>query len=171
MDFEKLVDERYSVRKYSDRPVEKDVLLRILNAANKAPTGKNLQPYRIYVVTSQEALDKIDAVTPCRFGAGTVLVFTLNEDEDWKNPLEEGPRAGIQDVSIVASHVMFMATELGLGTCWCNYFPNTELKKSLGLPANESIVLFMDLGYPDPSSVPSANHTACKPLDETVRYI
>ena len=60
MDFEKLSAERYSLRKYSDRPVEPEKLALILEAGRNAPTAHNLQPQRIFVIQSPEALAKAD---------------------------------------------------------------------------------------------------------------
>lgn len=171
MDFIELAKKRYSVRKFSDTAVEKDKLDLILEAGNIAPTAKNIQPHRIYVLQSKEALDKLDSLTHCRYGAPVVLVFTYDKDEEWKNPLEEGIHSGVQDVSIVATHIMFEAAELGLATCWCNYYPNSALEKLLNIPANEKSVLFMPLGYAAPDSSPSPFHEAHKPISETVRYL
>ncbi|MBR3397932.1 MAG: nitroreductase family protein [Lachnospiraceae bacterium] len=171
MDFLELAKDRYSVRKFEDRPVEKEKLDYILEAGNVAPTAKNLQPQRIYVLQSVEALQKINELSPCVFGAKTVLVFAYNTDEEWQNPLEAGVHSGVEDVSIVATHVMLAAASIGLGTCWCNYFPNTKLEEALGLPSNEKTVLFMPVGYIAEGSVPSVNHSAVKEIGETVKYI
>lgn len=171
MSFMELARERYSVRKYDEKPVPRELLDQVLEAAQIAPTGKNLQPWRIHVLESAEALAKLDALTHIRFGAPLALVFTYNVDEDWKNPYEEGIHAGVEDASIAATQAMFEATELGLGTVWCNLFPNSELEKSLGLPENERIVLVMPLGYPAEDSHPSSRHEATKPLAELVDYL
>ena len=171
MDFIELAKKRYSVRSYSDKKVEKELLDKILEAGNIAPTAKNQQPQRIYVIEDAKMLAKLDTLTPCRYNAPTVLIFTYNTDEDWKNPNEEGIHAGIEDVSIVATHIMLQAAELGLGTTWCNMFGNTALEKAFDLPANERSVLFMDLGYPAEDAEPSPRHTEKKPLEATVKYL
>ena len=103
--------------------------------------------------------------------AKTVFIFALNENEDWKNPLEKGIRAGFQDVSIVATHVMLAAWELGIGTCWVNYFPNSKLDETMGLPEGIKSVLIMPMGYPSEDSEPIPMHYDCKEIKETVRYI
>lgn len=171
MNFMELAKSRYSVRKFSDIPIEKKTLDLILEAGNVAPTGCNYQPQRIYVVQSEEKISKLNEISKCIFGAKTVLVFTYNQDEDWKNPLEKGVHSGIQDVSIVASHIMLEAWELGVGTCWVNYFANSRLEKELGLPENERAVLLMPMGYPAEDSVPLKLHEESKSIDETVRFI
>ena len=171
MDFLELAGARYSVRKYAARPVEKEKLDRILEAGNLAPTAKNLQPQRVYVLRSEEALKKVAELTPCGFGAPVVLLFTYSADEEWKNPLQEGIRSGVEDVSIVATHVMLAAASIGLGTCWVNFFANRRVEEAFGIPKNERSVLLMPVGYPAEDSAPAAMHGKCKPLAETVRYL
>lgn len=168
MDFKDLAVSRFSVRNFQDRPVSEEDMAVILRAANAAPTGNNFQPQRIYVAQSEEALAKINEQSRCVFGAKTVLVFAYNTDEEWKNPLEEGVHSGEQDVSIVATHVMLQAWEIGVGCCWVNYFANSKLEKALGLPANEKVVLIMPMGYPAPDAKPLPLHDRCRELCETV---
>ena len=88
MNFSELAEKRYSVRKFSDKQIESDIMNKILTAGNVAPTGCNKQPQRIYVVTSPEKLEILNKVSKCIFGAKTVLVFAYDTTEDWKNPLE-----------------------------------------------------------------------------------
>lgn len=80
MNFMELAKKRYAARSFSDRQVEKeklDVILEmILETGNIAPTAKNLQPQRIYILQSKDALTKLDTLTHCRYGARTVLLFT-----------------------------------------------------------------------------------------------
>ncbi|WP_028520644.1 nitroreductase family protein [Ruminococcus flavefaciens] len=171
MDFIRLSAERYSVRNFEDRPVTDEHMKILLRAAVLAPTGCNYQPQRIYVVQSEEKLKKLGEISRCIFGAKTVLVFTYDKTEDWKNPLEEGVHTGEQDVSIAASHVMLQAWELGIGTCWVNYFSNTRLEKELGLPENERSVLIMPMGYPSKEAKPLPMHSEYKSVEEIVRFI
>lgn len=171
MDFKELVKARYSVRKFSDRQIEKETLDTILEAGRLAPTAKNLQPQRIYVMQSEESLAKINELCPCIYGAKTVMLFTYDRDEDWKNALEDGVHSGQQDVSIVATHMMMQATDLGVGTLWINKFPNSETEKAFNLPKNERAVLLMAFGYMRDNCRPASLHTIRKPIEELVRII
>jgi nitroreductase len=171
MDFMELAKKRYSVRKFSDKPVEKEKLDKILEAGNIAPTAKNQQPQRVYVLQSENALKKINELMPCVYGATTVLIFTYNKDEEWRNPFEAEIHSGVEDVSIAATHVMLRATELGLGTCWCNYYPYTKVEKAFNIPDNEKSVLVMPVGYPAEDAKPAPLHDACKDLSKTVHYL
>ena len=171
MTFTELAKQRYSVRKFSDKPLEQEKLKAVLEAADLAPTAKNIQPQRIYVLQSEDALAKLDTLTHCRYGAGTVLLFTYNDDEDWKNPLEEGIHSGVEDVSIAATHAMLQACELGLSTCWCNYFANSKLEEIFEIPQNEKSVLIMPIGYADESAKPTPMHEQKKPVSDMVKYL
>ena len=171
MDFKEMAHGRYSVRKYSARPLEREKLDEILAAAMLAPTAKNQQPLRIYVLQSAEALEALNALTNCAYGAGTVLLFAYDKNEEWQNPLEPGVTSGVEDVSIAATYVMLRAIELGVYTTWCNYYPNTQLERALGLPENERSVLVMPIGYRAEDALPSPSHEASRPIGEVVRYI
>ncbi len=166
-----LAKNRYSVRKFADREVSQDLLDKVLEAGMVAPTAKNLQPQRIYVVRSREGLAGIDALTRCRYGAPVVFLFAYNEDEEWKNPKQPGIVSGQQDVSIVATHMMLEAKDIGLDTLWIDLFPNAEAEKAFGLPKNERAVLLMALGYASPEAGPSENHTKKRPMSDLVRYL
>lgn len=171
MEFMELAKKRFSVRKYSDKKVEQEILDKILAAALLAPTARNLQPERIYVLQSKGDFEKLDALTHCRYGASTVLLFAYDEQEDWKNPLEENIHAGVEDVSIVATHVMLRAAELDVDTTWCNRFANSKLEEAFHLPKNEKVVLIMPVGYRAEDVVPAPMHEQSKSIDEIVKYL
>ena len=171
MELSRLLAERYSVRKFQDRPLSREDLSIILKAVLTTPTGCNYQPQRVYVAESPEALEKLNRLSKCIFGAKTVLIFTYDSSEDWKNPLEEGIHSGVQDVSIAACHAMLQAWELGIGNCWVNYFANSVLERELGLPETERAVLLMPIGYPAPDAAPLPLHSSSKSADDVVRYI
>ena len=171
MEFSEVVATRFSVRKFDQRPLEPEVLERILEAARIAPTGCNKQPFKIYVLESAGALAKIRSLSRCAFDAPIVLLFALDIDREWRNPLEEGYAAGMQDVSIVATHVMLAAWNEGVGTCWVNYFAPSAVEAAFDLPANESAVLLMPIGYASDEAEPGPMHFPRKPLEELVATI
>ena len=172
MSFLELAKARYSVRKFSNKPLESEKLVQILEAGNSAPTAANYQPQRIYVLQSEVALAKVNAVCKCVYGAKTVLMFAYDANADWKNPKQEGIHSGQQDVSIVATHIMLEAWELGVASCWVNAFSNLELEKTFELPENERVVLLMPLGYAADDAKPMEKwHFGKKAISETVRYL
>ena len=86
MEFSEVIKNRYSCKKFDGRQVEQAQLDRILEAGRLSPTAKNLQEQRIYVVQSPEGLAKIDRVTPCRYGAPTVLAVAFNKENVFVYP-------------------------------------------------------------------------------------
>ena len=170
MEFKEVVKNRYSCKKYSDRQVEADKLTAILNAGRLAPTAKNLQEQHVFVVRSAEALAKIDAVTPCRYGAPTVLVVAYDSKNVFTYP--GGKRdSGTEDAAIVATHMILAAADEGVDSCWVNFLDPEKLAEALGLPENEEVLMVMDLGYAAEGAGPLPNHSNRKPLDETVTYM
>ena len=170
MEFKEVVKNRYSCKKYSDRPVEAEKIRAILEAGRLAPTAKNLQEQHIYVIQSEEQLAKVDKATPCRYGAPTVLMVTFDKTNVYTYP-ESKRDSGIEDATIVATHMILAAADEGVDSCWLNRLDPEELAKELGLPENEEILMVMDLGYAAEGSGPLANHFSRKSLEETVTYI
>ena len=170
MEFREVVANRYSCKKYSDKKVESDKINAILEAGRLAPTAKNLQEQHIYVVQSDEGLAKIDANTPCRYGAPVVLVVAFDKNNVFTYP---GGRmdSGIEDATIVATQMALAATNEGVDSCWINYFDPDKLASDLGLPENEDILMLLDLGYAAEGAGPLDNHFKRKDLSETVSYI
>lgn len=170
MDFKEVVKQRYSCKKFNGRAVDEQQLAAILEAGRLAPTAKNLQEQRIYVVQSEEGLAKIDAITPCRYGAPTVLVVAFDTDTVFTYPGGERD-SGIEDATIVATHMLIAAADAGVDSCWINLFDPAVATRELGLPENEEVLMLLDLGYAAEGAGPLKNHFDRKPLEETVSYL
>ena len=170
MEFKDVVRNRFSCKKYGEKQVEKEKLDAILEAGRLAPTAKNLQEQHIYVVQSAEALAKIDKVTPCRYGAPTVLVVAFDSENVFTYP--GGKRdSGTEDATIVATHMILAAADEGVDSCWVNFLDPEQLAQELGLPENEEVLMVMDLGYAAEGAGPLPNHASRKPLAEMVSYL
>ena len=170
MEFKEVIKNRYSCKKYSNRQVEKSALEAVLSAGRLAPTAKNLQEQHVYVLQSPEALAKIDAVTPCRYGAPTVLVIAFDKNNVFTYP--GGKRdSGVEDATIVATHMILAAADEGVDSCWINFLDPEKLAETLGLPENEEVLMVMDLGYAAEGAGPLPNHSSRKELSETVSYM
>lgn len=170
MELKKVIKVRFSCKKYSDRQVEDEKIQAILEAGRLAPTAKNLQEQHIYVVQSPEALAKIDTVTPCRYNAPTVLVVAYDRDNVFTYPGEKRD-SGTEDATIVATHMILAAADEGVDSCWINFLDPDKAKEALGLPENEEVLMFMDLGYAAEGAGPLPNHSNRKDLNETVTYL
>ena len=170
MEFKEVVKNRYSCKKYSARKLEAAKLEAILEAGRLAPTAKNLQEQHVYVVQSEEMLTKIDGVTPCRYGAPVVLVVAFDKNNVFTYP--GGKRdSGVEDATIVATHMILAAADEGVDSCWINFFDPDKMAEAIGLPENEEILMLLDLGYAAEGAGPLPNHSSRKPLAETISYL
>ena len=170
MKFLELAKNRYSCKKYDGRQIEKEQLDAILEAGRLAPTAKNLQEQRIYVVQTEEALAKLDGETPCRYNAPTVLVVAFDRNNVFTYP-GDSKNSGAEDASIVATHMMLAAADIGVDSCWVNFFDPDKMARALGLPENEEVVMALDLGYGAEGAEPLPTHEASKTIDDIVKYI
>ena len=170
MEFKEVVKNRYSCKKYSARKLEAAKLEAILEAGRLAPTAKNLQEQHVYVVQSEEILTKIDGVTPCRYGAPVVLVVAFDKNNVFTYP--GGKRdSGVEDATIVATHMILAAADEGVDSCWINFFDPDKMAEAIDLPENEEILMLLDLGYAAEGAGPLPNHSSRKPLAETISYL
>lgn len=170
MEFTEVVKNRYSCKKFNDSKITAQQLNEILEAGRLAPTAKNLQEQHIYVVQSEEGLAKIDKVTPCRYGATTVLVVAFDKNNVFTYP--GGKRnSGIEDASIVATHMILAAHNAGVDSCWINFFDPEILAKELNLPENEEVLMLLNLGFAAEGTKALPNHFNRKELTQTVSYL
>lgn len=169
MNFTELATERYSVRKFTDKLVEKEQIEKILDAGRVAPTGCNYQPQRILVINSKETLEKLKDCTRCHFDAPCAMLVCFNKDECWTRPYD-GNQSGIVDASIVTTHMMLKAWELGIGSTWVMHFNPAKMREAFGIPENIEPVALLVMGYPAPDAVPNERHTAYRPKEETVFF-
>ncbi len=141
-----IIRQRYSCRSYLDKPIEKEKLDQIFEAARLAPSAKNLQDWRFVVVTDSEKRKQVASATnrPDVFAkAGAIVVACSNEDYVMKC----GQAVGPIDISIALEHICLQATELGLSSCWIGSFDPDAVRKTLGIPENIEIIELMTIGY------------------------
>lgn len=170
MEFTEVITQRYSCKNFSSRPVGQEQLNAILEAGRVAPTAKNLQEQHIYVISDPEKLKIIDDVCPCRYKAPLILVVAYNTEHVFTYP--GGQRdSGLEDTSIVATHMMLAACNAGVDSCWINFFDPEKLKAALNLPQNEEILMMLDLGYAAEGFKPLSKHFSRKDLTENVTYL
>lgn len=167
-DFLQLATDRFSVRSFSDVPVEQEKIDLILRAGQVAPTAVNSQPQKILVARTPEVMAALKEVSPCIYGAPQCFVFCYDREKAVRRG-DKGNYGDI-DVTIVLTHMMLQAAESGVGTCIVGYYDADKLRAALDLADNLEPVLLMPFGYAAEGCTPSPKHTSYRPLEETVEY-
>lgn len=169
MEFDKIISERYSVRKFEEKHLEKEVVDKILAAGHLAPTGCNFQPQRIVVLNTDESIEKLKLCTRSHFGAKCAFLVCYNKEETWKRPYDGALSAPV-DASIVTTFMMLKAQDLGIGTCWVMHFDPFKIKETFNLPENVEPCALLIMGYPHKDAAPIEMHFKNRPMDEVVFY-
>ena len=170
MDFEALSAARYSLRKFSPVPVEEEKLSAILEAGRNAPTAHNLQPQRIFVARTEEALSKVDVCAGVHFHPPVVLVVAYDPAAAWKRETD-GKNHGEIDATIAAAQMMLQAADLGLGTTYVGMFQPEKLWAAFPEMEGLTPIALLPLGYPAENARPSRLHADRKPMEEIVTYL
>jgi nitroreductase len=159
------IRKRYSCRAYIDKPIEKEKLDQIFEAARLAPSAKNLQDWRFVVVSDKDKKVQVAESTnhPEVFGKAAVLIAACSNSN---YIMRCGQPVASIDVAIALEHICLQATELGLATCWIGSFEPEKVRKVLGIPQDIAVIELMALGYPtDKAKKPSR-----EPIDNIVCY-
>lgn len=169
MEFLEIAKKRYSCRSYLSKPVENENLMKILEAGRVAPTGCNRQPQRIIVVQSEKGLNSIKKAANT-FGAPVILIICGDPDSAWERTYD-GKNIVDIDISIVTTHMMLQATEIGLGSVWICSFKPDVIKDEFNIPPNLVPINLLALGYADGEiASPDRHNELRKSLDDTVHF-
>lgn len=157
MNFLELIKQRQSLRKYIQKPVERDKVLRCLEAARLAPSASNSQPWKFIVVDEPELKNKIAKETFSTLvnfnkfvvDAPILIAITLEKPpvlnrlggrlkkRSWK----------LLDLGMAAEHFCLQAEEEGLGTCMIGWYNEKKIKELLNIPKTKDLALLISLGY------------------------
>lgn len=142
------IQNRRSIRLYSDRPVEEEKLRKILEAGRLAPSAGNMQNWKFIVVRDDELREQL---TEAAFGQmfvaqPPIILVMCATDPD--SVMKCGQPKSSVDVSIATSFMILEATEQGLGTCWLGSFQEEMVREILDIPGHVRVVAMTPLGYP-----------------------
>lgn len=170
MDYFTLIKERYSCRDISDKPVEQEKIDKILEAAIIAPTAHNIQPFKIWVITKAEDIEKIKETTPCTNGASLFFVVGANKETGWVRKYDQKSFADV-DAAIVGTHMMLAVEELGLATTWVGHFKNEKLTEAFPQMKGYDLIAMFPVGYAKEEAKPIPMHFERKSVDELVEIV
>ncbi|MGD0093453.1 MAG: nitroreductase family protein [Planctomycetota bacterium] len=148
MDVFEAIRTRYSCRKYLPKPVEEEKLREVLEAARLAPSARNLQEWRL-VVVSDPGTRKQLAVAACNqkfIGEAAAVIACCAETDG--HVMRCGEKCYPIDLAIAIDHMTLAATALGLATCWIGAFEAPAVRGILGIPDTHPLVALLALGYP-----------------------
>ena len=139
---------RVSIRRYQDRPVEKEKLEAILRAAMQAPSAANQQPWEFYVVTDREKLKALSETSPyAKMTKDAPVAIVPVSRRDCAIPAY----AEI-DMSIAVENLWLETDAQGLGGVWLGIAPLEDRMKAveevLGIPSHLRAFAIFPLGYP-----------------------
>lgn len=156
--FYNLVQNRQSDRAYDTRPVDREVILRIIEAARLAPSACNAQPWHFIVVDEPELKNKLaDAAASRVLGINhftkqapvhiVIVMEPANLNSNFGS-FVKGKTFPLIDIGIAAEHICLAAKAEGLGSCMLGWFDEPAVKKLLDIPKSRRVPLIITLGYP-----------------------
>jgi nitroreductase len=165
-----IITNRRSIRSYKSDKIEDDKLDYILQAFRKAPSAKNLQPWKLVIVKNKHK--KEDLATACNnqsfISEAPVIIAACAKEEEAYVGMGGYMNSYPIDIAIAMEHLILAATEQGLGTCWIGAFKENLVKGILGVPENIRVVALTPVGYPASTADPSKRGR--KSLSEIVCY-
>ena len=150
MDTIEAIHTRRSIRKYTDRPVPRELVTELLRAAMSAPSAVNAQPWVFIVIDDRKTLEEIPTFSPyagmCREAPLAILVCG-------DTTLEKVPGYWVQDCSAATQNLLLAAHACGLGAVWTGIYPIKDrvegFRKAFGLPEHVIPLALVPIGYPD----------------------
>lgn len=145
MEYQGVITERHSVRKFKPDKISDENMWAILNAGRRAPSAKNMQNWRFVFVQNPELIAELSKV--CQkdemvAGAPALLVTWATEDK----MMACGQSTASVNCTVATTFMMLKATDLGIGSCWLGAYDPEEVKKILGLPETATVVSILLLG-------------------------
>ncbi|WP_299976472.1 nitroreductase family protein [Desulfobacula sp.] len=148
-----LISSRRSIRKFKNKPVEKEKIKSLISAALRSPSSRGINPWRFIVIEDKDLLEKLSKAKPHGAGflkgapLGIAVCGDISESDVW-----------VEDASIASVFIHLAAHDLGLGSCWIQIrkrehgpakSADAYVKKLLKIPDNIMIESIIAIGYPD----------------------
>ena len=147
---------RRTIRKFEQKAVSEDNLVKLVDCARVAAYGANVQPLKFMIVNDSETLQKIYPMTkwagyltdgaPKENERPMAYIAVLGDSSIKSNKMYE------VEAGAAVTTMMLEAVEMGLGTCWLGAIQRDEIKKLLKLDENLDVVYLLAVGYPKQES-------------------
>jgi nitroreductase len=171
-----LIVSRQSDRKYSDKPIGKEKLDRIIEAARMAPSACNAQPWKFIVVTDADLINNVAEAASAKLigmnsfvAQATALIVIVRENPNLSSKVGatiKDKDYSLIDIGIATENICLQAKAEGIGSCILGWFDENQLRKLLAVPKSKRVELIITLGY----SLSEQRGKKRKPPEETVSY-
>ncbi len=171
-----LIKLRQSDRKYSDKPVEKEKVDRILEAGRMAPSACNAQPWKFIVVDNPELLGKLAEAASAKLlgmnmfvSQAPLMIVIVRESPNFSSKIGatiKNKDYSLIDIGIASENICLQAKAEGIGSCMLGWFDEMMVKNILEIPRSKRVELIITLGY----SLNDKREKRRKPAEETVAY-
>ncbi|HLN45166.1 MAG TPA: nitroreductase family protein [Candidatus Sulfotelmatobacter sp.] len=158
---------RRSIRSFDDKLVEKDKLLKILEAARLSPSANNNQPSQFIIVSDKTIRESLLPAYAHQWfiKAPVIIVACSLPSNAWAR--QDGETYWKVDIAIAVQNMILVAHDLGLGTCWVAAFEEDEVKKVLDIPKGVRVIAMIPIGYPAEQKLSVIER---KSLEEIIHY-
>ena len=149
MNLDQVIRDRRSIRNYTTKPLEEELLLQIIDAGRWAPSACNDQNFHFIIIKEKETFDTILAYGAASFikninTAVLVLYKNTGMNQEYKDYVQSG--------AACVQNMLLKAHSLGLGACWvCNLPSQTRMRKIFEIPSLYEVIALVTLGYPTTS--------------------
>jgi len=167
MEFFDVIKKRYSIRNYKKCKIPTNHMKKIIEAARLAPSGGNMQPWNLVIVSDPKILKAIQDIIPQRHIVNNISIIvaavcnprvagTVNfgKIKTWDEV----------DAAIALTHITLAATSLGYGSCWLGCYEMPQVKNILRIPDDKVLLALLAVGKPAPAS--SSRGPSKKPIKE-----
>jgi nitroreductase len=171
MDVKKAIAKRKSIRKFKEKEVPDKIIKEVIDAARRAPSSHNLQPWHFIVVKNKENLLKFkeqDIFVQKWLYESPVIIVCCAEKESYSSDSikKHEKELPLINLSLASAFLVLRATELGLGTCFVAWFDKEKIKKILDIPKDIIIPYTIVMGYPNENPEPRGR----KELNEIMSF-
>ncbi len=153
MDVEKVIKTRRSIRKFLSVPVEKEKIMKIIEAGSYAPCSGNIENWRFVIVQDKTKIQEIASacIEQTWISTAPVVIAVCSEMKEITQHF--GLRAemlySIQNCAAAIQNMLLEVTNLGLGSCWVGAFEEESIKRILEIPKDVRVQALLPIGYPD----------------------
>lgn len=169
-----LIRYRRSIRKYSDKAIDENIIEALTEAGRWAPSAGNKQPLEIIIVDKEEIRQKLaEAAGRQSFIAEAPILFVIAAH--WRRTAERYHDRGrtlycLQDTAAAIQNILLLATAYGLGTCWIGAFNEDMVDEICQLPKGFRSVALIPIGYADRERPEDRGTPPRRKLEEFVYY-